>query len=107
MIRGLHYDVTEMKGAVVFGLVLPGGGKTLPRCAVQSRCLDVGRDRTERGLDTGTLWPCWRYKPMLKLKVAAGFQVLTIERRAQPTLVHLLKLVKVKIHSAQLMSQPV
>lgn len=46
-----------------------------------------------------TLWPCWCYKRMLKLKVGASFQVLTIEQKAQPTLVHLLKLVKIKIHS--------
>lgn len=46
-----------------------------------------------------TLWPCWGYKRMLKLKVAASFQVLTIEQKAQPTLVHLLKLVKIKMHS--------
>lgn len=36
---------------------------------------------------------------MLKLKVGTSFQVLTIEQKAQPTLVHLLKLVKIKIHS--------
>lgn len=36
---------------------------------------------------------------MLKLKVGASFQVLTVEQKAQPTLMHLLKLVKIKIHS--------
>lgn len=36
---------------------------------------------------------------MLKLKVGTGFQVWTVEQKAQPTLVHLLKLVKIKIHS--------
>lgn len=36
---------------------------------------------------------------MLKLKVGASFQVLTVEQKAQPTLVHFLKLVKIKIHS--------
>lgn len=46
-----------------------------------------------------TLSPCWCYKRMLKLKVGASFQVLTVEQKAQPTLVHLLKLVKIKIHS--------
>ena len=36
---------------------------------------------------------------MLKLKVGARFQVLTSKQKAQPTLMHLLKLVKIKIHS--------
>ena len=36
---------------------------------------------------------------MLKLKVEARFQVLTSKQKAQPTRVHLLKLVKIKIHS--------
>ena len=36
---------------------------------------------------------------MLKLKVGARFQVLTSKQKAQPTRVHLLKLVKIKIHS--------
>lgn len=36
---------------------------------------------------------------MLKLKVGASFQVLTIEQKAQPTLMYLLRLVKIKIHS--------
>lgn len=36
---------------------------------------------------------------MLKLKVGASFQVLTVEQKAQPTLMYLLRLVKIKIHS--------
>lgn len=46
-----------------------------------------------------TLYRCWCYKRMLKLKVGASFQVLTSEQKAQPTLVHLLKLVKIKTPS--------
>lgn len=40
LIPGLHYDVVEMNGAVVFWLALPGGGKTsFCGAAVQSCCL--------------------------------------------------------------------
>lgn len=49
LIQGLHYDVAKMKGAVVFWLVLPGGGKTsFCGAAVQSCCLQKqGHERME------------------------------------------------------------
>lgn len=52
LIQGLHYDVAKMNGAVVFWLVLPGGGKTsFCGAAVQSRCLQKqGHERMEESV---------------------------------------------------------
>lgn len=92
-----------MNGAVVFCLALPEGGKTgLYGAVVQSRCLQKqGHERLEQhGFDSrNPRSPVGAYEQRRKLKVGASFQVSTIEQKAQPTLMHLLGLVKIKIRS--------
>lgn len=104
LILGLHCDVAKMKEQ---------GRSVLPCAARRSEnkrlwggrsvtlLTEVGpwKDGGGVSLILETLQPCWCYKWMRKLKVAASFQVLTIEQIAQPTLALLLKLVKIKTSS--------